>query len=230
VKPKLIKNETAKIIQKSPPQPTDTPPPNTNTIEVETVSEEEDSANEKAPHTYKELPSTPVTSNTTVQPDLPPPKTPRMFIPTPKYVKGNTNLTHDHSDSQQEESEGEPSRLTVRKIYQQEIQIPLPQENTKYYPKKKIRDAQSDPGANISATNRRDIIWNYQEYKEDVQVATFNNPCKAYGEGIIKIITEENDVIDHTILYMPDATGTVISPDKLVIDNARIYDEFVHIG
>ena len=143
------------------------------------------------------------------------------------HKNSSININNNESTNEYKAQHG---YATVRKMFNQQIAVTIKQENHKYTPKKRLNNAQSDPGANISATNRLELIWNYRAYDTPRNIGTYSTPISAEGEGTIKIITEENDITDHIIHYIPTSSGTVISPDKFVTDNPDLYDEFAHIG
>ena len=99
---------------------------------------------------------------------------------------------------------------------------------------KLINDLQGDTGANCSATNRKDILWEYKLLKQPIPIETYNqtdkdNQCTAIGTGTIRMIDDNNNIIEWSTLYIPKSTGTILSPDKYVMDNPNI-QAFNHEG
>ena len=98
----------------------------------------------------------------------------------------------------------------------------------------RLRHIQGDTGANISATNDITLLWNYKRLRKKINITTYdgNNSgmkCQAIGQGIIKVIANDNSVMEFRAYYIPNSTGTIISPDHYVRCNARI-KSFTHFG
>jgi hypothetical protein len=87
--------------------------------------------------------------------------------------------------------------------------------------------AQSDTGANCSATDTIDIIHHCVEFETPQEVGVFSDDktgstLQALGEGVIKIISDQGSTMNWTVLYTPYSSGTtVLSPDiiPLIIRN-----------
>jgi hypothetical protein len=98
------------------------------------------------------------------------------------------------------------------------------------------RDAiQGNSGANCSATNNRSLLWNYQSLEQPILIVTYQgkdkaipNNFEAIGTGIIKMIVDDT-TINWLTLYTPNSTGTIISPDRYMMDNGHV-DEFLQSG
>jgi hypothetical protein len=84
---------------------------------------------------------------------------------------------------------------------------------------------QADGGANFAATDRLDLLHDYKVYEDPLPItAFFNNETEspqqhsAIGEGILKLIGDAGEVIPMRMLYTPNSTGTVISPERTMKD------------
>ena len=96
-------------------------------------------------------------------------------------------------------------------------------------------ELQGDTGANTSATNRRDLLWNYTRLRQPIEITTYNKnddpeTCVAICQGKLRIIADDNTTMEWTTLFVPSATGTVLSPDKYVQDNRHHLFLFNHEG
>jgi hypothetical protein len=97
-------------------------------------------------------------------------------------------------------------------------------------------DIQGDTGANCSATNNRDILWNYKELETPIKIVTYqgdhenriSHNLEAIGTGLIKMVIKDT-TLSWLTLYTPNSTGTIISPDRFMMDNGHV-EEFQHIG
>jgi hypothetical protein len=94
---------------------------------------------------------------------------------------------------------------------------------------------QGDTGANCSATNNRTLLWDYKPLETPIPITTYqdqNNTMttqfEAIGTGIIKMIVDDT-TIDWLTLYTPNSTGTIISPDRFMMDNGHV-QEFLQSG
>ena len=81
------------------------------------------------------------------------------------------------------------------------------------------------------------IIHNYFEYDSPAEVAVFSDESKMevislenFGQGIMKIISDQGSVMSWSILYTPSSTGTVLSPDHYHQSNISRYFSFIHSG
>lgn len=94
-------------------------------------------------------------------------------------------------------------------------------------------EIQGDTGANCTATNQLDILWNVKWLQNPIPVATYStdtsgdHACYAVAVGIIKIITDDNTILECQTLYCPQSTGTVLSPHRVMVDDNRV-DGFAH--
>jgi hypothetical protein len=94
---------------------------------------------------------------------------------------------------------------------------------------------QGDTGANVGATNDRRILWNYRTLETPIPIITYSKDddegisFQAIGVGQCKTISADNTVMYWTMLHTPDSTGTIISPDKYMMDNSEV-QSFNHIG
>lgn len=97
------------------------------------------------------------------------------------------------------------------------------------------RAIQGDTGANCTATNDRTILWQFQVLRQPIPIATYNadtaneQTCYATGMGIIKLISDDNSILECRALYCPTATGTILSPHRIMMDKNGI-EEFNHRG
>jgi hypothetical protein len=95
------------------------------------------------------------------------------------------------------------------------------------------QEIQGDTGANCTATNQLDILWNVKWLNTPIPVATYStdtlgdHACYAVAVGIIKIITDDNSILECQTLYCPQSTGTVLSPHRVMVDDNRV-DGFAH--
>ena len=80
-------------------------------------------------------------------------------------------------------------------------------------------DLQGDTGANCSATNNRDLLWNCKALDKPIPIMTYEDSSQtmtqfeAIGTGILKMIVEDT-TLNWLTLYVPHSNGTVISPDR----------------
>jgi hypothetical protein len=94
---------------------------------------------------------------------------------------------------------------------------------------------QGDTGANVGATHDRRLLWNYRLLKTPIPVITYNNDdttgtsFSAIGIGQCKTISNDNTVLYWTMLHTPNSTGTILSPDKYMMDNPSVH-AFQHEG
>ena len=94
---------------------------------------------------------------------------------------------------------------------------------------------QGDTGANVGATHDRRILWNYRTLATPIPIITYSkdagddNTCEAIGVGQCKTISNDNTVMYWTMLHTPESTGTILSPDKYMMDNPPI-QTFSHVG
>lgn len=94
---------------------------------------------------------------------------------------------------------------------------------------------QGDTGANCSATNDLNLLWDYRPLNKPIPIITYqgnddNNSTnfEAVGTGVIKMIIDDK-TINWLTLYTPHSTGTIISPDRYMMDNVHV-DEFLQAG
>ena len=81
------------------------------------------------------------------------------------------------------------------------------------------------------------IIHDYFKYDEPLDVGVIANETKqnvisltAEGQGIMKIISDQGSVMNWSVLYTPNSTGTVLSPDHYHQSNISKYFAFYHRG
>ena len=108
---------------------------------------------------------------------------------------------------------------TIRKLHHG-IQLSLP-------------DVQGDTGANFNATNNKLILWDYRRI-DPMGISTYEgqsdkiNALCAVGVGTMRIVLEGNGTINCSTLHIPQATGAIISPDKIMIEQKAA--SFIHEG
>jgi hypothetical protein len=99
-------------------------------------------------------------------------------------------------------------------------------------------ELQGDSGANCTATDREELLWQVQYFDTPLQVKTFdgeNNDegehrtIEAIGAGILKMVDDSNHIMDYYCLLIPNSTGTVILLDKFMRDNRTIV-KFQQVG
>jgi hypothetical protein len=99
----------------------------------------------------------------------------------------------------------------------------------------KSDNIQGDTGANCSATNNKNLLWNFKTLPKPIPIVTYqgtDNPTtdnfEATGTGIIKMIIDDT-IMEWLALYTPNSTGTIISPDRYMMDNGQV-EEFIQSG
>jgi hypothetical protein len=131
------------------------------------------------------------------------------------------------------EEPGQPpphdSRWTIRKCF---TDIPLTHRSFAGANKKTLRhELQGDSGANCTATDREELLWQIKYFNSPIKVKTFdgeNNDAgehrtiDAIGAGVLKMVDDSNHVMDYHCLLTPNSAGTVISLDKFMHDNRNI--------
>ena len=90
---------------------------------------------------------------------------------------------------------------------------------------------QADGGANFAATDRIDLLHEYKDYEKPIAIIAFfsqddesTSPPQehtAIGEGLLKLIGDHGEIIPMRMLYTPNSTGTVISPERTMKDMQR---------
>jgi hypothetical protein len=95
--------------------------------------------------------------------------------------------------------------------------------------------AQGDTGANCLATDKIDIIDNYVEFEIPQEVGVFSDnktgtTLHALGEGVMKIISDQGSIMNWTVLYTSNSSGTVLSPDNYhTTHNSKLFASY-HLG
>ena len=108
---------------------------------------------------------------------------------------------------------------TIRKL-NQDIQISIP-------------EVQGDTGANCNATNNAEYLWDYRRI-DPMGVSTFEGQADqasamcAIGVGTMKIILDGTAVLECSTLHIPQANGTILSPDKIMMEQQAA--SFTHEG
>jgi hypothetical protein len=122
-------------------------------------------------------------------------------------------------------------------------QEPLPKisKMTERYQMRKLREirintqCQGGTGANVGATHDKRILWNYRILDAPIPVVTYSkddsdgSSCEAIGIGQLKTISNDNSEMYWTMLHTPNSTGTILSPDKYMMDNPTV-QSFKHEG
>jgi hypothetical protein len=140
----------------------------------------------------------------------------------------------------QEQETGQPptydSRWTIRKCF---TDIPMTHRSFDGPNQKTLRyELQGDSGANCTATDREELLWRINYFDTPVKVKTFdgdtpgtadNKTLEAIGAGTLKMVDDNNHIMDYYCLLIPRSTGTVISLDKFMRDNRSIV-KFHQVG
>ena len=77
-----------------------------------------------------------------------------------------------------------------------------------------------DTGANITATNQKNLIFNYTEFTNPHTVQTFEDTdtegdeLQALGHGYIRIESDQGSMMHWQTIYTPNSSGTCLSPDS----------------
>jgi hypothetical protein len=162
-------------------------------------------------------------------------------IPTPKtYTKLETQDLRPtpgvHIEAgfhTQTDNDTKPQRIR-NPIMRKLREIEILQKNER----RMIADVQGDSGANVSATNDKSLLWEYETFDNPIPVTTYgedamnqNEPssCQAIGKGIIKLISDDDQILRTTALHIPNSTGTIISPDHYMRTTKGIHS-FNHRG
>jgi hypothetical protein len=96
---------------------------------------------------------------------------------------------------------------------------------------------QCDSGANCSATNLKEIPWDYRTLIKPIPITTYNrdktetlDTFQAIGIGIIKVIDNNQDIMHFMTLHTPLSTGTIIAPDRYTTDNQHCLSKWIQEG
>ena len=94
---------------------------------------------------------------------------------------------------------------------------------------------QPDTGANMSATDNLAVIHDYTPYDTPSDVGVFSTSddslssvLQAFGEGYMKILSDQGTTMRWHTLYTPDSTGTVLSLDNY--QRSHNYSKFQQEG
>lgn len=137
------------------------------------------------------------------------------------------NMVAEYIDSRIVQPPKEPPpEKTATNVIMKTMKINLQQDDIRH-----IRFThQADGGANFAATDRLDLLHNYKPYIEPISIVAFFTPEEgdapqeshtAIGEGILKLIGDHGEIIPMRMLYTPNSTGTVISPERTMKDMQR---------
>ena len=130
------------------------------------------------------------------------------------------------------------SRWTIRKSF---TDIPLTHRSFAGANKKTLGyELQGDSGANCTATDKKELLWEIKYFATPIQVKTFDRESneeqgehrtiQAIGAGILKMVDDNNHIVmDYYCLLIPNSTGTVISLDKFMRDDRSIV-KFQQVG
>jgi hypothetical protein len=91
---------------------------------------------------------------------------------------------------------------------------------------------QADGGANFAATDRQNLLHSYNKmhhtpiaivafFSQDTDTNTTPQEHTVTGEGILKLIGDHGEITPMRMLYTPNSTGTVISPERTIKDMQR---------
>ena len=75
-------------------------------------------------------------------------------------------------------------------------------------------------GANITATNQKELIFNYTDFTNPHTVQTFEDTdtegdkLQALGHGYIRIELAQGSMMHWPTIYTPNSSGTCLSPDS----------------
>jgi hypothetical protein len=115
------------------------------------------------------------------------------------------------------------SRWTIRKCF---TDIPLTHRSFDGANKKTLRyELQGDSGANCTATDQEELLWQIKYFDTPIKVKTFDGEnnnvgehrtIDAIGAGILKMVDDNNHIMDYYCLLIPNSTGTVISLNKFM--------------
>jgi hypothetical protein len=122
------------------------------------------------------------------------------------------------------------SRWTIRKCF---TDAPITHSSFAGANDKTLRyELQGDSGANCTATDTEELLWQIKCFNTPIKVKTFdgeNNDAgehrtvDAIGAGTLKMVVDDsNHIMDCYCLLMSNSTGTVILLDKFMRDNRRI--------
>lgn len=137
-----------------------------------------------------------------------------------------------------------PTEIFITKIHADPLLEPLPIQPLQRIIRKTIKlnildgnALQGDTGANCSATNLKDILWDYRTLTKPIPITTYNkegtesyDTFQAVGTGIIKVIDNNQDVMHFLALHTPLSTGTIISPDRYTTDNQPRLKKWIQEG
>jgi hypothetical protein len=82
---------------------------------------------------------------------------------------------------------------------------------------------QGDTEANCGATNDITLLWDYRRLTTKIPITTYDgsedSKCFAIGVGVLKVISNNNTTMSWMMLHTPGTTGTILSPDRYMMDN-----------
>ena len=86
---------------------------------------------------------------------------------------------------------------------------------------------QGDTGANCGATNDITLLWDYRRITMLIPITTYDGSSTdskrfAIGVGVLKIISNNNAMMSCMMIHTPGTTGTILSPDRYMMDNNNI--------
>lgn len=138
-----------------------------------------------------------------------------MFLPPPFHVTfSHTPTTHEPPHPQPTTEIPRARKPIVRKAVKATVTpttTPCHQHGVRIM-------GQADTGANTTAGNNLSMIWNYRAYETPLPVECFAEQDKAthmyaLGQGWLKMIDDQDQIALWPIIYTPQSTGIVLSPD-----------------
>jgi hypothetical protein len=154
------------------------------------------------------------------------PRVNKTDMPTVHFVPAGLTFDDPHEPSRPLEHD---SRWTMRKSF---TDVPITHRSLSDSTKRAQRFAlQGDSGANCTATDREESLWNVKCFATPLPVKTFDGESNEAGEhrtvaaigaGILKMVDDNNHIMNCHCSLIPHSTGTVISLDKFMRDNRSI--------
>jgi hypothetical protein len=122
---------------------------------------------------------------------------------------------------------------SIRKIAQVQMDMANDFNLCNILKKQLTNQLQGDTGANCGATNDNTLLWDYRRLLKPIPITTYDgnedSRCFAIGVGTLKIVSNSNTTMPWMMLHTPSSTGTILSPDRYMMDNANV-QSFTHHG
>ena len=122
---------------------------------------------------------------------------------------------------------------TTRKISQVQMDLSKNFNMCNVMKKQLTHQLQGDTGANCGATNDLSLLWDYRTLLNPIPITTYDgnedSRCYAIGVGVLKLVSNSNTTMPWMMLHTPGSTGTILSPDRYMMDNAGV-QSFTHYG